>query len=74
MNRRAEAMADALHPATIRADVKRSAGSHEHPAHVAALFRASCNRGSDYIPGLEALDLLRSFGPTAEPGKVEPIL
>ena len=55
-------MADTLHPAPFRAEVKRAAGAHEHPAHVAASFGASGHRGSHEIPGMEALDLLRPLG------------
>ena len=62
MNRRTESMADALHPALFRSDVKRTTRPDEHSSHVDALFRACCDYRSNHIPCLVALDLFGSFG------------
>ncbi len=65
MNWRAEPMANSLHSAGARSDVKGATGPHHHPPNVNSLFAARCDNGSDHIPCLEALDLLGSFRPGA---------
>ena len=62
MNWGAESLADSLHPALVRAEVKGATGSHEYSSHVDALFRACGDDSPNDIPRLVALDRFPSFG------------